>query len=371
MADPSRTEPATPRRKEEARRKGQVARSAELTAAILLLAVLLFFRFAGADLLRAVSVEATRWWGALGPRVASPESVLAAGTGLMARTLLALAPLLALVAIVAIGVNVAQVGIQFTAEPIAPKPDNLNPVQGFGRIFSQRTAVEAVKAVLKLALVGWVIWSGLTAYAQDVLLESVRPVDAGFAAAVELAWRIGLRVVLVLLAIAILDYLYQRYAWERGLRMTRQEVKDEYRQMEGDPLVKARIRQLQREASRRRMIQEVPAADVVITNPVHLAVAIRYEPGESRAPHITARGARLVAERIKQVARAHGVPVHEDPPLARALYAVGVGGELPPELYTAIARVLAFVYHAGRRDKEAQVLEGVRMRRMKAAAGLG
>lgn len=371
MADPSRSEPATPRRKEEARRRGQVAKSNELTAALLLLAVLLFFRLAGGDLLRALSLEAARWWGALGPRATSPESVMAAGSGLIARTLLMLAPLMLVAAAVAIGVNVAQVGMQFTTEPIAPKPDNLNPVQGFQRIASQRTAVEALKAVVKLVLVGWVIWTGLNAYAQDVLLESVRPVDAGFAAAIELTWRIGLRVVLVLLAIAILDYLYQRYAWERSLRMTRQEVKDEYRQTEGDPLVKARIRQLQREASRRRMIQEVPAADVVITNPVHLAVAVRYEPGASRAPQIVAKGARLVAERIKQVAREHGVPVHEDPPLARSLFAVAVGGELPAELYTAVARVLAFVYHAGQSDKEQKVLEGVRMRRMKEAAGLG
>jgi flagellar biosynthetic protein FlhB len=196
-----------------------------------------------------------------------------------------------------------------------------------------------------------------------MLTEQLMPVPAAFHASAELAWRVGIRVALVLLAIAILDYLYQRYSWERSLRMTRQEIKDEYRQLEGDPLVKARIRQLQREASRRRMIQEIPEADVVITNPLHLAVAIAYEPGESRAPRLVAKGARLMAERIKEMARAHGVPVVADAPLAQALFAVRVGGDLPAQLYQAVAQVLAFVYHAGRRDKAERAIRDAVERR--------
>lgn len=368
MADPSRSEPATPRRKQEARKRGQVPRSAELTSALVLLAVLLFFRFAGAGLLTAVGVEAASWWGALSPRDPDPAGVIALGLAVLGRMLLVLAPLMLLAVAVAVAANVAQIGVLFTTEPLGPNPDHLNPVQGFQRIFSQRSAVELVKHALKLTLIIWVVWSSISAGFRVMLTEQLMPVEAAFAASAELAWRVGIRVALVLLAIAILDYLYQRYAWERSLRMTRQEIKDEYRQLEGDPLVKARIRQLQREASRRRMIQEIPEADVVITNPLHLAVAIRYEPGESRAPKLIAKGARLMADRIKEMARTHGVPVVADAPLAQALFAVRVGEDLPAQLYQAVAQVLAYVYHAGRRDKAERAIQDAVLRRAREAA---
>jgi flagellar biosynthetic protein FlhB len=370
VADPSRSEPATPRRKREARERGQVARSGELTAALVLLAVLLFFRFAGAGLLQALGLEAARWWGRLGGGDPSPETALASGLALLERMLSVLAPLLALAACVALVANVAQVGVLFTTRPIEPKLDNLNPVQGFQRIFSQRTAVDLAKSLIKLFLIAWVVYASIRGGFEAMIQESAMPVGAALATAGELAWRTGIRVVLVLLAIAFLDYLYQRDAWERSLRMTRQEVKDEFRQMEGDPLVKSRIRQLQREAARRRMISEVPRADVVITNPIHLAVAVRYDPGVSRAPSIVAKGARLVAERIKEVARANGVPIWEDPPLARALFEVRVGAELPPALYHAVAQILAYVYHAGRKDKaERAVADALERRARRAVAG--
>ena len=368
MADPSRSEPATQRRKQEARKRGQVARSGELTAALVLLAILLFFRFMGAAFFASVGSEAASWWGHLGPDEMTAESVALTGSGILWRMGAILGPLLLLVAVVAIAANVGQIGVLFTTEPLTPNVDHLNPVEGFQRVFSQRTAMELVKGLTKIVLITWVVWASIRGAFQAMLLMSVQSVPAAFATAADLTWRMGLKVVLVLLALAILDYAYQRYAWERSLRMTRQEVKDEYRQMEGDPLIKARIRQLQREASRRRMIAEVPGADVVITNPVHVAVAIKYEPGVSRAPAIVARGARLMAERIKAVAREHGIPVHEDPPLARALFAVRAGEELPPALYHAVAQVLAFVYHSGRKDKEQQVLADVLERRARNAA---
>jgi len=369
MADPSRTEQATQKRKEEARKRGQVARSSELTAALVLLAVLLFFRWAGGDIMGMLEREAGAYWGGMAPVDMTVDSTTAGGIAIMLRIMLALGPLFLVLAAVAIGVNVAQFGVLFTTETIAFRPDYLNPVQGFQRIFSQRTAAELVKGLLKVSLIGWVVYAAIKSSLQDMVLLSAMPVGAAFAAATELAWKVGLRVVLVLLALAIIDYVYQRYAYERSLKMTRQEVKDEFRQMEGDPLVKARIRQLQREASRRRMISEIPRADVVITNPIHLAVALRYDPGSGRAPVVCAKGARLIAERIKEVARAHRIPVYEDPPLAQALYPVAVGAELPPALYHTVAQVLAFVYHAGKKDKEKRVMEGVMSRRVKEAAG--
>ncbi len=368
MADPSRSEPATAKRKQEARKRGQVPRSGELTSALVLLAVLIFFRVAGGGIVTTIGGEAAGWWGALSPRDPDPAGIVAAGVAGMGRLLLVIAPLLLLAAAVAIAANIAQIGVLFTTEPLAPKPDNLNPIQGFQRIFSQRSAVELVKHLLKLSLIIWVVWSSLAAGFRVMLTEQLMPAPAAFAASAELAWRVGLRVALVLLAIAVLDALYQRYAWERSLRMTRQEIKDEYRQLEGDPLVKARIRQLQREASRRRMIQEIPDADVVITNPLHLAVAIAYEPGTSKAPRLIAKGARLMAERIKETARSHGVPVVADAPLAQALYAIPVGTDLPAQLYQAVAQVLAFVYHAGRKDKAERAIRDAVERRARETA---
>lgn len=369
MADPSKTETATPRRRQEARKRGQVARSPELTAALLLLTFLLFFRYAGHSLVAALGHEARFWWGSLAsPQDLSAAGAAAAGAALLGRTLLALAPFLGLAMVVAIVVNIAQFGVVFTSETLNFKPENLNPMQGLQRIFSQRTLFEAGKGLAKLSLVAWVVYSTIRASFQELLLESVRPLDAAFGTAADLAWNLGLKVVLALLALAILDYLYQRYDYEKNLRMTRQEVKDEYRQAEGDPLVKARVRQLQREASRRRMISEVPKADVVITNPVHLAVALAYEPGAGKAPRVLARGARLLAERIKGIAREHRIPIYEDPPLAQALYPVRVGAELPPAMYHAVAQVLAFVYHANRKDKERVVLADAVDQRMREAA---
>lgn len=371
MADPGRTEPATPRRKQEARRRGQVARSPELTAAILLLAILAYFNFMGGDMFSALQAEARGWWGSMGPRELGIAHVAAAGLAVTARSLLMLAPLFLVVILVAVGANVMQFGMVFSSFPIQPKPDNINPAQGFKRIFSQPTVANLMKSLLKIALIGWVLYAGISGSFAEIVRESTQPVGVAFATAANLSFRLGLKIALVLLAIAILDYLYQRYAYERNLRMTRQEVRDEYKQMEGDPLVKARIRQLQRDVARRRMISEIPKADVVITNPVHLAIAIKYDINQDQAPQILAKGARLIAERIKEVARQNGVPIYEDPPLARALYQVPVNGSLPEALYQAVAQVLAFVYHANQKDKERRILGDVTARLAKETVSVG
>ena len=367
MADPARTEQATPRRKQEARKRGQIARSTELTAALVLLAMLMWFRYFGMDMLSGMASEARHYWGSLRGNEFTVESVMAGGSALIFRGMLILAPLLLLLMFVGILSNIAQFGILFTSTPIEPKFDHLNPASGFKRIFATRTAVDMVKAIFKVTLVTWVAWSVISSSFQDMLLQSVRPVNVAAAAAGEMAFTLGIKVVLALLALAVLDYLYQRWEYDRSLRMTRQEVRDEYRQLEGDPMVKARIRQLQREASRRRMITEIPKADVVITNPIHLAVAIRYDPGKSRAPQVVAKGARLLAERIKEVARSARVPIYEDPPLAQSLFSVPVNSELPGALYHGVAQVLAFVYHANKKDKERDAMKDVAERRVKVA----
>jgi flagellar biosynthetic protein FlhB len=283
----------------------------------------------------------------------------------------ALAPLFLLLVLVGLLSNVAQFGVLFTSAPITPKLENLSPAAGFRRIFAARTAVDMVKAFLKVGIVAWVAWTVLASSFRQVQLQAVQSVGGAFSGAAGLAFSLGFKVVMALLALAVLDYLYQRWEFSRSLRMTRQEVRDELKQLEGDPLVKARIRQLQREVTRRRMISEVPRADVVITNPVHLAVAIRYDPGKSRAPQVVAKGARLLAERIKEVARAHRVPLYEDAPLAQSLFALPAGAELPFTLYSAVAQVLAFVYHTNAREKERAAMRDMAERRVREAASAG
>jgi len=371
MADPARTEQATPRRKQEARKRGQIARSTELTAALVLFAMLMWFRYFGLDMFTGMASEARYFWGNLGGHEFTVEGIMAGGSALIFRCMMILAPLLLLLMFVGILSNIAQFGILFTTTPITPKFDHLNPASGFKRIFAMRTAVDMTKAVFKVALVTWVAWSVISSSFQDMLMQSVRPVNVSMAAAGQMAFSLGIKVVLALLALAIIDYLYQRWEYDRSLRMTRQEVRDEYRQLEGDPMVKARIRQLQREASRRRMITEIPKADVVITNPMHLAVAVRYDPGKSRAPQVVAKGARLLAERIKEVARSSRVPIYEDAPLAQSLFSVPVGGELPAALYHGVAQVLAFVYHANKKDKERDAMRDVTERSVKVAVNHG
>lgn len=371
MADPARTEQATPRRKQEARKRGQIARSTEMTAALVLLAMLMWFKYFGMDMLSAMAAEGRHYWGNLRGNDFTVDMAMAGGSALIFRGMIILAPLLLLLMFVGVLSNIAQFGILFTSTPITPKLDHLNPASGFKRIFSTRTMVDMVKAIFKVAIVTWVAWSVISTSFHDMLMQSVRPVNVSAAAAGALAFSLGIKVVLALLALAVLDYLYQRWEYDRSLRMTRQEVRDEYRQLEGDPLVKARIRQLQREASRRRMITEIPKADVVITNPMHLAVAMRYDPGKSRAPQVVAKGARLLAERIKEVARSHRVPIYEDPPLAQSLFSVPVGGELPAALYHGVAQVLAFVYHANKKDKEREAMRDVAERRVNAAVDHG
>jgi flagellar biosynthetic protein FlhB len=244
-----------------------------------------------------------------------------------------------------IGGNVVQFGFLFAPEAIKLRWDNVLPTKGFERLFSRRTAVETVKAFLKIGLIGltaWITVSGRT----DELLAMMNSNLAGFYPAIgSLASLVMLRVGLVMLALALVDYVYQRWEYAESLKMSKQEVKDEYRQMEGDPLIKARIRRLQQEASRRRMFAELPKADVVITNPTHLAVALRYDGATMDAPVVVAKGARLMAERIKSIAAEHKIPVMENKPLARALYAgVPVGAQVPSTFFAAIAEVLAFVY---------------------------
>lgn len=342
----SRTEEPTPRRREEARRQGLVPFSAELTGNLVLLGGILGLRYLGpaiGDGLLGIIRYDLRW-----PAIEEPwdESVAQA---LLMRTFIRalglLLPLVGLLLLIGVAASMVQVGFQINTEKLAPDIDKLNPAKGVQRLFSLSALVRGLLTLLKvaalIAIAYWLLasnWGRISNLWQKPLEWSVAAV-----------WRMIQQLALVLAAavvlIAVVDYLYQRRRFELSLRMTREEVKRELREEEGDPQIKARMRQMQRERARRRMLAEVPQATVVITNPLQVAVALRYDPQRDSAPVVLARGRGRWAEVIREVARRHNVPLLSRPPLARALFqAVREGQMIPVALFRAVAEVLAFLY---------------------------
>jgi flagellar biosynthetic protein FlhB len=242
--------------------------------------------------------------------------------------------------------------------PLKPKLSNINPASGFKRLFSRRSLVELTKSIIKLGVIAMVSYLTLRGRITEELVPlmgmSVWEIISYIAS---VSYLIMLRVVLIMAVMAVLDFLYQRWEYEDSLKMTKQEVRDEYRQMEGDPLIKGHIRRLQLEYSRKRMMLDIPDADVVVTNPIHYAVALRYKRDLDPAPVVLAKGARLLAERIKEIASQSGIPVVENQELARALYKnAEVGVAIPEDLFSSVAEVLAYVYRLNQGRQGAQPL---------------
>jgi flagellar biosynthetic protein FlhB len=366
MADPSKTETATPRRREDARKKGQVARSAELNTALGILGGLVIFNLAGRFIFEELAKVSRFFWGNLTQDELGLDTLSQHSLTLGLEFLYILSPLLLGALLLALLTNALQVGVLFSPEALSLKFENLSPVKGFGRVFSRRSAIELFKGVLKITLIVLVAWFTVTSRIDTVVALMNTNMSLFYSAVGDLSSALILRIGFTLLALAALDYWYQRYEFEQSIKMSKQEVKDEYRQLEGDPQIKARIRRLQQEASRRRMLAELPTADVVITNPTHLAVAVRYDENNMDAPRVIAKGARLLAQRIKEIAREHRIPVMENKPLARALYvSTPVGAQVPSALFDAVAQLLAFVYQVqgklaekARRNRERIVKKG-------------
>lgn len=337
-------EAPTQRRRQEARRKGQVFQSAELSAAVGLLAVYYAARLTGprmAELARSLLVE---YWQGLRP-VATVDAAQALYWSAVRWAGAMAWPLAAVAVGSALAVGTAQTGLGFNGNLLAPKLERLNPLAGMQRLVSRRTLVEGVKAVLKVSLVGAVVWGALERRAGVwPTLGLMHPLHAvGMVA--EAVHGAILPAGLVLLGLGVFDYVYQWWEHERDLRMTRQELKDELKDTEGRPEVKAAQRTRQRLLARRRMMAAVAKSDVVVTNPIHFAVALKYDLERAPAPEVVAKGRDLMAARIVEVARKHRVTVVPNPPLAQALYrSVDIGDYIPPQLYQAAAEVLAFVY---------------------------
>ncbi len=347
-----KTEKATPKKRQDARKKGQVVKSAEISgASILLFTFLILMTFSDFYKVRIVRLFTDIFMNRLSMEVNS-ENVMALMMRYGIEVMLLLAPVLIVAYLVALLVNYMQVGFLLVGEGLKPKLEKLDPIKGFKNIFSLRSLVEFAKTVFKMTIIGYMVYSTFINYKADIAALSHFSLDAilHFAASVTLS--LGVKIAAALMVLAIFDYIYQKYDNEKKLRMSKQDIKDEYKKMEGDPLIKGKIRERQRRMAMQRMMQEVPNADVIITNPTHFAVALKYEGSEMEAPQIIAKGQDYVALRIKEIAKEHGVITMENKPLARALFQrAEIGDAIPADLFQAVAEVLAYVYKLKGRTK--------------------
>ena len=340
-----RTEQATAKRRSDARKKGQVARSREVPTVMVLMTGLAVLFFWSSAMYRQLSLLMAKLFGQIGTLALDPVSFQNLAWEIFASLGVILAPILLGVAAAAVLGNYLQVGSLFSWEAVQPDFGKINPWKGLGRLFSRQAAAELAKSVFKFAIIGWVAYATIRAEWTQIVSLWNQETGQIFRYVGQVSFELFLKTVLVMAALGVLDYAFQRWSYEKSLRMTRREVQDEFKQTEGDPLIKSRIRSIQRELARRRMMAEVPRADVIITNPTHLAVALQYRYKDMSAPKVIAKGAELVAEKIKEIGKAHGVPLVENKPLAQALFkTVDLGQTVPSSLYQVVADILAYVY---------------------------
>ena len=343
-----KTETATSKKRQDARKKGQVMKSTEIITAIVLFAAFFTLKICGGLIYEKIT-QFTRLifneYILVSQELTSQlmfKLYIDAGIAF----LLSAGPVLAVVTVAAFAANAAQVGFQFSSEPLRFKPDRLSPVNGFKRLFSVKNLFNLFKSLVKVLIVGGVAYSYISGKL-DALM-GLMGADIGTITRDGLAmiFDLAFRICAAILVLAFVDYGWQWWQHEQDLKMTKQEVKEEYKQMEGDPKIKSKIKEKQRQISMRRMMSDVPKADVVITNPTHYAVAVRYDLEVADAPVVLAKGKDYVALRIRKIAEEHGVSIVENKELARALFGgAEVGAKIPVELYHAVAEVLAFVYN--------------------------
>jgi flagellar biosynthetic protein FlhB len=341
-----KTEQATPKRREEARKKGQVAKSIEVNSAFVLLFSIIVLYFSGNYLFARLSMLIRDVISSLDTVVVTRDGIQSFFFSVFIHIGLILFPMMLVLMLVGMLGSYSQVGLMFTTDPLTPKFDRLNPFTGIKRvIFSKRSIIELFKGLLKVFIIGWIGWTSINSYIAESALLMDADVLSIFLFLCNAAVTISFKITLVFLVIAGIDYFLQRRLFENEIKMTKEEVREENKQLEGDPLIKSRIRSIQRQLARRRMMQEVPKADVVITNPTHLAIALKYDFGNMEAPKVVAKGADKVAEKIKEIAKAHNIPIIEDKPLAQLIFkSVDIDENIPQDMYQAVAQILAYIY---------------------------
>lgn len=343
-----KTEKATPKKLEDARKEGRVARSSDLINGLMLLLMFFVLRIFGNFMAKGFLESFVKYYNKtadISMEIFDVKQAVNLGNEIVFDIVIACLPVLIGSFLVAFVGNVVQIGWKVTTKPLKPKLDRLNPIGGLKRMFSQEKVVELIKSILKVLAIAIVAYNEV----KDRWLFILNLYDFEFMQAIvnifDIVLDVGVKISVLFVIIGIADFGYQKWKHLHDLRMSKQEVKDEMKQSEGDPQVKGRIRQKMREGARRRMMQELPKADVVITNPTHFAVAIKYDKEKAEAPYVLAKGADYVASTIKEAAKEHKIEIVENKPLARMLYYnVEIGEQIPPELYQMVAEVLAYVY---------------------------
>lgn len=341
-----KTEEATPRRREKAREEGQVAKSTEITTASILVIMFSSLRIFGPGMTQRI----TNLFGTIFALIHTYNMDIKRMEELLKFVIVQMAFIMMPIFAVAFGValitNVIQVGWKPSTKPLQPKLSNISPLSGIKRMFSLKTMVELVKSIFKIGIILIIVYLQIRNYENLFYIFYDKELFEAYGIIVTIAVDIGIRIGAFFIIVALIDFIYQKYSLSKKLRMSKQEIKDEYKLMEGNPEIKQRIRQRMREASMRRMMHDLPQADVVITNPTHFAVAVQYDEAMGRAPRVIAKGADLLAARIRSKATELDIEMVENKALARTLYyTVEIGEEIPPELYQTVAEVLAFVYN--------------------------
>lgn len=343
FAGGEKTEEPTAKKRADARKKGQVGRSQELNTAFVLLVGFFTLKLLWDSIYLSIASYTTYVFTNLNQSV-DTENIIHIFIGIIVVLAKTAFPVMFAIMLIGLAINFFQVGLNFNTESIEFKLDKLNPINGFGRIFSKRSLVELAKSFFKILVIGFFLYRFI--HEQILAMPQFMFFDltTSLTLVAEIIFQMAFIVIGVIMIMALMDYGYQKWQTTQDLKMTKQEVKDEMKQSEGDPQIKGKIRQKQRQMAMARMMKEVPKADVIVTNPTHYAIALSYQQGMS-APLVVAKGQDLVAQRIKEIAREARVPIIENKPLARAIYAaVQIGDAIPQELYQAVAEVLAYVY---------------------------
>lgn len=346
-----KTEKATPKKRQDARKKGQVLKSQDVTAGVLLLLsffFLLFFAPFMYDGLKGFLLEALE--RNILVDTLSADTVMDMYVESLKEMAIIVLPIMVVSVIASIGANFFQFGLLFSTETLKIDLKKMDPIKGIKKIISVRAIVNLIKSLLKVSLIGAVTTIVIFTYLDDVLALALHSPAEILSTVAYLSAIMGIAASIMLVAIALFDYLYERFEYEKQLKMSKQDMKDEHKNAEGDPLIKSKIKQRQREMAMRRMMSEIPSADVVITNPTHFAIALKYDEDQMDAPRVVAKGTDFVAQKIKLIAKEHDVIMVENRPLARAMYdQVEIGQAVPEEFFKAIAEVLAYVYRIKRK----------------------
>ncbi|MFE8699091.1 flagellar biosynthesis protein FlhB [Cytobacillus sp. FJAT-54145] len=340
-----KTEKATPKKRQDSRKKGQVAKSQDVNTAVGFVGVFLLLLFTGSYMKDIVLYIFSHSFEDYMRMELTESNIQVIFLDILYELILLLGPIMIVALLAGVAANYMQFGFLFSTEAIQPKLEKIDPIKGFKRIFSVRAIVEMLKSILKISFVGVITFAILWINREEILILALKSVGASLVTVANITIQMGLIASAALLFLSVLDYLYQKYDFEKNIRMSKQDIKDEYKNIEGDPLIKSKIKQRQREMAMRRMMQEVPQADVVITNPTHYAIALKYDEKKLDAPYVVAKGVDYVAQKIKYIAKENDVVMVENRSLARALYSQAeIGDAIPEEFFKAVAEILAYVY---------------------------